>query len=111
MERTYLRPSTNAYDGMNSIEEILGEYNGYTSILSDKDLKGEYENIRSAWLNSPTIMNIRMFELAKNKMLERGLMSPQNSNNEKGSEMYFQIKNIVNFAILDKNFKNRNGRD
>ena len=89
MERTYLRPSTQAYDGMNSIEEILGEYKGYTSILSDKDLKGEYENIRTAWLNSPTIMNVRMFEVAKQKMLERGLMAPQSGNNEKGSEMYF----------------------
>ena len=89
MERTYLRPSTQAYDGMNSIEEILGEYKGYTSILSDRDLKGEYENIRTAWLNSPTIMNVRMFEVAKQKMLERGLMSPQSGNNEKGSEMYF----------------------
>ena len=89
MERTYLRPSTQAYDGMNSIEEILGEYKGYTSILSDRDLKGEYQNIRTAWLNSPTIMNVRMFEVAKQKMLERGLMSPQISDNEKGSEMYF----------------------
>ena len=89
MEITYLRPSTKYYDGMNGIEEILGEYNDYTSILSDKDLKGEYENIRSAWLNSPTILNVRMFEVAKQKMLERGLMSPQNGNNEKGSEMYF----------------------
>ena len=89
MERTYLRPSTQAYDGMNSIEEILGEYKGYTSILSDRDLKGEYENIRSAWLNSPTIMNVRMFEVAKQKMLERGLIAPQSTKNEKGSEMYF----------------------
>lgn len=83
MERTYLRPSTQA------IEEILGEYKGYTSILSDRDLKGEYQNIRTAWLNSPTIMNVRMFEVTKQKMIERGLMSPQISDNEKGSEMYF----------------------
>ena len=89
MERTFLRPSTTAYDGMNSIEEILGEYNGYTSVLSDKDLKGEYENIRNAWLNNPTIMNVRMFEIAKKKMLERGLMTPQNGESEKGTEMYF----------------------
>ena len=89
MEKTFLRPSTKAYDGMNSIEEILGEYVGYTSILSDKDLKGEYANIRAAWLNSPTIMNVRMFEIAKQKMLERGLLSQQISNSEKGSELYF----------------------
>ena len=89
MERTYLRPSTIAYDGMNSIEEILREYNGYTSILSDSDLKGEYQNIRSAWLNSPTIMNVRMFELAKQKMIERGLLSQQTQNSEKDSKMYY----------------------
>lgn len=89
MERIYLRPSTQAYDGMNSIEEILGEYNGYTSILSDKDMKGEFQNIKTAFLKSPTIMNVRMFEIAKQKMLERGLMSPQISDNKKGSEMYF----------------------
>ena len=89
MERTYLRPSTKAYDGMNSIDEIVGEYNGYTSILSDRDLASEYRNIRGAWLKSPTILNVRMFEIAKQKMIERGLMSPQISDNEKGSEMYF----------------------
>ena len=89
MERVYLRPSTKAYDGMNSVEEILGEYNGYTSVLSDKDLKSEYANIRTAWLNSPTIMNVRMFELAKNKMIERGLLEQKSQNTEKGSEMYF----------------------
>ena len=33
--------------------------------------------------------DVRMFEVAKQKMLERGLMSPQISDNEKGSEMYF----------------------
>lgn len=87
MERVYLRPSTKAYDGMNSIEEIIGEYNGYTSILSDKDLKREYENIRTAWLNSPTIMNVRMFELAKRKMLERGLFIDKVASNENGIEM------------------------
>ena len=88
MERVFLRPSTIAYDGMNSIEEILGEYKGYTSILSDSDLKGEYQNIRTAWLNSPTIMNVRMFEIAKSKMLEKGFISTQTSyqadENEKG---------------------------
>ncbi len=87
MERTYLRPSTKAYDGMNSIDEIVGEYNGYTSILSDKDLKSEFENIRTAWLNSPTIMNVRMFECAKRKMLERGLMSDKISISENDAEM------------------------
>ena len=87
MERTYLRPSTQAYDGMNSIEEILGEYKGYTSILSDRDLKDEYQNIRTAWLNSPTIMNVRMFEIAKQKMRERGLLAEKTAVVENGVEM------------------------
>ena len=87
MERIYLRPSTQAYDGMNSIEEILGEYNGYTSILSDKDMKGEFQNIRTAFLKSPTIMNVRMFEIAKQKMLERGLMTSQMGDIEKGFDL------------------------
>jgi len=87
MERTYLRPSTQAYDGMNSIEEILEEYKGYTSILSDRDLKGEYENIRSAWLKSPTILKVRMFEVAKQKMIERGLLPEQVASSKNGVEM------------------------
>ena len=87
MERTYLRPSTKAYDGMNSIDEIVGEYNGYTSILSDRDLAVEYRNIRGAWMKSPTILNVRMFECAKRKMLERGLLTEQTVTYENGVEM------------------------
>ena len=77
MERVYLKPSTIAYDGLNSIEEIVGEYKGFLSILSDKDLKLEYAEIQSKWIASPTVMNVRMFENAKQKMLERGLMQQQ----------------------------------
>lgn len=69
---TFIRPSTKAYDGMNSIEEIMGEYNGYLSVLSERDLKLEFAERRSAWLSSPTILNVRMFERAKEKMLEHG---------------------------------------
>lgn len=74
MERVFLRPSTIAYDGMNSIDEIIGEYVAYLSILSDTDLKREFNEISSAWLGSPTIMHTRMFQKAKQKMLERGLL-------------------------------------
>ena len=87
MERTYLRPSTRAYDGINSIDEIVGEYNGYTAILSDRDLTREYGNIRSAWMKSPTILNVRMFEIAKQKMRERGLLAEQTAVVENGVEM------------------------
>ena len=87
MERTYLRPSTKAYDGMNSIDEIVREYNGYTSILSDRDLASEYRNIRGAWLKSPTILNVRMFEIAKQKMRERGLLAEQIASSENDVEM------------------------
>ena len=74
MERVFLRPSTIAYDGMNSIDEIVGEYKGFLSVLSDADLKREYSEIQSKWVSSPTIMNVRMFELAKNKMIEKGFI-------------------------------------
>ena len=74
MERVYLRPSTIAYDGMNSVEEILGEYSGYLSVLSDADLKREFRDISAAWMASPTVMNVRMFQRAKQKMLEKGLI-------------------------------------
>lgn len=86
MNTTYLRPSTIAYDGMNSIDEIMGEYNGYLSVLSERDLKLEYAERKTAWLESPTILNVRMFEKAKNKMLEKGLLSSQESA-ESGREL------------------------
>ena len=75
MEKTFLRPSTIAYDGMNSIEEIMGEYNGYLSVVSDRDLKTEFVERRADFVSSPTVMNVRMFKRAKEKMLERGLLN------------------------------------
>ena len=86
MERVFLRPSTIAYDGMNSIDEIVGEYDAYLSILSDVDLKREFRDISATWMGSPTVMNVRMFQKAKQKMLERGLIS-QNQHIEIAPEM------------------------
>lgn len=86
MVKTFLRPSTIAYDGMNSIDEIMGEYNGYLSVLSDKDLKLEFLERKSEFVSSPTISNVRMFERAKQKMLERGLIN-ENQNQNYGREM------------------------
>ena len=74
MERVFLRPSTIAYDGMNSIEEIVGEYCAYLSILSDADLKREFRDMTAKWMASPTVINVRMHQKAKQKMLERGLI-------------------------------------
>lgn len=85
MSKTFIRPSTIAFDGMNSIEEILKEYQGYLSVLSDNDLKLEFAERKSTWLSSPTILNVRMFEMAKAKILERGLETGgilQNNNQE-----------------------------
>ncbi len=90
MEKTFLRPSTIAYDGMNSIEEIMGEYNGYLSVVSDRDLKTEFAERRASFVSSPTVMNVRMFKRAKEKMLERGLLNEnteQNENNNFGRQM------------------------
>lgn len=81
MNRTYLRPSTKAYDGMNSIEEIMGEYSAYLLHLSDKDLIREYKERRHAWLDSPTIMNVEMFRRVKSKMLEYGLSTGERLTN------------------------------
>lgn len=77
MNKTYLRPSTTAYDGMNSIDEIMGEYNAYLSVLSDKDLLVEFYEKRHEWIESPTILNVRMFQKAKSKVLEKGLLNNQ----------------------------------
>ena len=90
MEKTFLRPSTIAYDGMNSIEEIMGEYNGYLSVVSDRDLKTEFAERRASFVSSPTVMNVRMFKRVKEKMLERGLLNEnteQNENNNFGRQM------------------------
>lgn len=75
MEKVILKPSTKAYDGMNSIDEIIGEYDAYLALLSDKDLKCEFEERKTAWLSCPTISSVRMYMRCKEKMLERGLMS------------------------------------
>lgn len=74
MERVYLRPSTIAYDGMNSVDEIVGEYAAYLSVLSDADLKREFRDMSAKWMACPTVMNVRMHQRAKQKMLERGLL-------------------------------------
>ena len=42
MGNIILKPSTFAYDGMNSIEEILGEYNAYLKLLPYNELKREF---------------------------------------------------------------------
>lgn len=81
MEKIFLRPSTIAYDGMNSIEEIMGEYNGYLAVLPDKDLKREFEERKTEWLSCPTIASVRMYQRCKDKMLERGLMSSESELN------------------------------
>lgn len=82
MEKTFLRPSTIAYDGMNSIEEIMGEYNGYLSVVSDRDLKTEFAERRANFVSSPTVINVRMFKRAKEKMLERGLLNENTEQKE-----------------------------
>ena len=90
MEKIFLRPSTIAYDGMNSIEEIMGEYNGYLSVVSDRDLKTEFTERRAKFVSSPTVMNVRMFKRAKEKMLERGLLNEnaeQKENNDFSRQM------------------------
>ena len=71
-QRYIIKPSTFAYDGMNTIEEILGEYNGYLSVLSSKDLKQEYLQRSKEFSSYPTIFNVRMYLKVKEKMLERG---------------------------------------
>ncbi len=71
-QRFIIKPSTFAYDGMNTIEEILGEYNGYLGLLDKNDLKQEYMLRSKEFSSSPTIFNVRMFLRAKEKMLERG---------------------------------------
>lgn len=86
MGKIILKPSTKAYDGMNSNEEIMREYNGYLSVISDKDLKTEFGERQLDFLSSPTILNVRMFKRSKKKMLERGLIS-QNQNQDYIREM------------------------
>ena len=80
MGNIILKPSTFAYDGMNSIEEILGEYNAYLKLLPYNELKREFEERKSAWLGLPTILNIRMYQRSKAAMLERGLLSERIKN-------------------------------
>lgn len=71
-QRYIIKPSTFAYDGMNTIEEILGEYNGYLGVLGTNDLKQEYLLRSGEFSSSPTIFNVRMFLRVKEKMLEKG---------------------------------------
>lgn len=71
-QRFIIKPSTFAYDGMNTIEEILGEYNGYLGLLDKNDLKQEYMLRSKEFSSSPTIFNVRMFLRVKEKMLEKG---------------------------------------
>ena len=89
MEGIYIAPSTEDYDGRNKIKDVIREYEGYTSYLSDVDLKREYESIRSDWLSCPTIKNVRMFKIAKERMFERGLLAAQTQAYEQtGPELY-----------------------
>ena len=81
MERVFLRPSTTMYDGMNSVDEIVGEYCAYLSLLSDADLKREFNEITSKWIESPSVMNVRMHQNAKQRMLERGLLEQSHVTN------------------------------
>ena len=80
-QKYIIKPSTFAYDGMNTIEEILGEYHGYLGLLSEKDLKREYLMRSEEFSSSPTIFNVRMFMKVKQKMLEKGF-DPYNLENE-----------------------------
>ena len=89
MGKLLYKASVEKFDELNDVELILGEYNGYTSILSDEDLKEEYKNVRTDWLECPIVMNVRKFEIAKSKMIERGLLPRQTETSEKGVEMYF----------------------
>lgn len=89
MERYIIKSSNVKYDEFNSVEDALGEYDKYTSIISDADLKEEYKNVRADFLSLPINMNVRKYLISKQKMLERGLISPQIGDAEKGSEMYF----------------------
>ena len=90
MEQRIYKPSVSEYDEGLYVEDVLKKYDEYISLLSDENLKGEYKNIRSAWLNSPTVCNVRMFEKAKSKMLEKGFISGQigqSGKNENGYEL------------------------
>ena len=81
-QRFIIRPSTFAYDGMNTIEEILGEYNGYLDLLDENDLKREFSLRNKEFMSSPTIFNVRMYMRAKEKMLEKGLLGGVRENEE-----------------------------
>ena len=67
-QRFIIKPSTFAYDGMNTIEEILGEYNGYLGLLDKNDLKQEYLLRSKEFSSSPTIFNVRMYLKVKEKI-------------------------------------------
>ena len=76
MSEIILKPSTKAYDGMNSIDDIIKEYHAYLSIVSKNEsaLKSEYKKVQEEFFERPNIFNVRKFEAAKNKMLELGLL-------------------------------------
>lgn len=82
-QKFYIKPSTFAYDGMNTIDEILGEYNGYLDMLDLNDLKREYSMRSVEFSSSPTVFNVRIFLRAKEKMIEKGLLSRVNGSDEK----------------------------
>ena len=71
-----IKPSTFAYDGMNTIDEIMGEYDGFLSILSDNDLIDEFKLRSKEFVSDMTVINVRMYNKARSKMLEKGLDVP-----------------------------------
>ena len=60
------------FESKEKIKEIIGEYNGYLSVLGTNDLKQEYLLRRGEFSSSPTIFNVRMYFKVKEKMLEKG---------------------------------------
>lgn len=87
MERYLIKSSNIKYDKFNSVEDALGEYDKYTSIISDADLKKEFKSVRSDFLSLPINMNVRKYLIAKQKMRERGLLTEQVATQENGVEM------------------------
>ena len=76
MSKIILKESAVAYDGVNSIDDIVKKYHAYLSIISKNEsaLKSEYIKVQEDFFERPNVFNTRKFEAAKNKMLELGLL-------------------------------------
>ena len=74
-ERYYLKPSAIAFDGMNSNDDIVKEYNAFLLLLPEKELKSEYIESLRAYNSNPIILNVRKFRAVENLMLEKGLLN------------------------------------